>query len=285
MRLSIDHVTGFRYDGQVHSSYNEARMTPINTPTQTVWSTRLEVEPAPWQRHWTDYWGTQVTTFEVHEPHDTLTVHAHAVVDTHVRPAGWPDDRTVPAQDLAWDGLTAPKVIDKLAEYLGQTPRTRPPAELAEAVAALRDRPPRLAALDACRLIGDRVTYAPGATEVHSTAEDAWTGAQGVCQDFSHLAIGAVRSLGIPARYVSGYLHPEGEAAEAGVPHAAESHSWLEWWCGTWVAFDPTNMGVVGEQYVRVGHGRDYTDVSPLRGTYSGGASTMFVEVTMTQLR
>lgn len=285
MRLSIDHLTGFRYDGQVHSSYNEARMTPVNTPGQTVWSSRLQVEPTPWQVNHLDYWGTHVTTFEVHEPHDTLTVHAHAVVDTHIRPATWHLDRDVPAQDAGWDDLGQAKVIDQLAEYLAQSTRTAPHPELAEAVEELRGLAPRLAALDACAMISDRVEYAPGVTEVSSTAADAWAGAKGVCQDFSHLTVGALRSLGIPARYVSGYLHPEGSGAKPGVRVSAESHSWLEWWCGSWVAFDPTSMGAVGEQYVRVGHGRDYADVSPLRGTYAGGASTMFVEVTMTQLR
>jgi transglutaminase-like putative cysteine protease len=86
----------------------------------------------------------------------------------------------------------------------------------------------------------------------------------------------------LPARYVSGYLHPGGTGRNTAVE--GESHSWVEWWCGSWVAYDPTQHRRLTEKYVRVGHGRDYGDVAPLRGTYSGGASDMFVSVTMTEL-
>ena len=97
------------------------------------------------------------------------------------------------------------------------------------------------------------------------------------------MALGALRSIGLPARYVSGYLFPsEGTTPNATVE--GESHSWVEWWCGSWVGYDPTQRQRLSEHYVRVGHGRDYGDVAPLRGTYSGGASDMFVTVEMTQL-
>ncbi len=132
--------------------------------------------------------------------------------------------------------------------------------------------------------MGEHVSYEQGSTNVTSAAADVWEGGQGVCQDYSHLVIGALRSIGIPARYVSGYLHPA-RHAEANATVTGESHSWVEWWCGSWVAYDPTLRQRMSEQYVRVGHGRDYGDVAPLRGTYSGGASSeMFVTVEMTQL-
>ena len=96
------------------------------------------------------------------------------------------------------------------------------------------------------------------------------------------MALGALRSIGLPARYVSGYLFP----SEGHPEHDREGgvHSWVEWWCGSWVGYDPTQRRRLSEHYVRVGHGRDYGDVAPLRGTYSGGASEMFVTVEMTQL-
>jgi transglutaminase-like putative cysteine protease len=96
------------------------------------------------------------------------------------------------------------------------------------------------------------------------------------------LALGALRSIGLPARYVSGYLHPGSGEPNTSVP--GESHSWVEWWCGSWVAYDPTLSRRLTDGYVRVGHGRDYGDVAPLRGTYSGGPSEMFVTVEMTEL-
>lgn len=284
MRLRIDHHTGFGYDAPVRASYNQARMTPVSGPTQTVWSSRLTIEPTAWSHVGTDYFGTTVTTFELHEPHERLSVRANAVVDTHVVGTDWHQRRDVPDTDAGWDALTSTGVRDDLAEYLALTDRTRPHPDLLEAARQTTGEPPRLAALDVCARIAEAITYTPGVTEVNSSALDVWSGGRGVCQDFSHVAVGALRSIGIPARYVSGYLHPGGGDARVGQPVTGESHSWVEWWCGQWVAFDPTAMAPIGESYVRIGHGRDYGDVPPLRGTYAGGGSSLFVTVTITQL-
>ena len=281
MRLSIDHHTGFRYASPVRASYNEARMTPLTTPDQTVWSSRVSIDPSTWNFTYTDYWGTQVTTFELHEPHDRLTVHAQAVVETRRSEDTWDTDRRPDPADLGWPELRDSQVTDAMAELLVQNSRTEPPEELLELAERVRDAPPRLAALDLCGIVADRLSYERGSTAVTSTAREVWDGGRGVCQDFSHVTLGALRAIGLPARYVSGYLHPGGPA---NTTVAGESHSWIEWWCGSWVAFDPTVMRRISECYVRVGHGRDYGDVAPLRGTYSGGASEMFVTVEMTQL-
>ena len=112
MRLSIDHQTGFRYASRVKSSYNEARMTPAATEHQTVWSSRVSIEPAAWSFTYTDYWGTVVTTFELHEPHERLTVHAQGVVETHGDELAWDVDRRVAPNDLGWPALRDRAVID-----------------------------------------------------------------------------------------------------------------------------------------------------------------------------
>ena len=282
MRLSIDHQTGFRYASPVKSSYNEARMTPAATEHQTIWSSRLSIEPAAWSFTYTDYWGTRVTTFELHEAHERLTVHAQAVVDTRGDELAWDEERRVAPTDLGWAALRDRGVIDKMAEYLTVNRRTAPPEELRALAAEVADQPPRLAGLDVCRVLDERLHYEKGSTAVTSTAAEVWDLGAGVCQDYSHVALGALRSIGLPARYVSGYLHPGPRAANSTV--TGESHSWIEWWCGTWVAYDPTQGRRLTDSYVRVGHGRDYGDVAPLRGTYSGGASDMFVTVQMTEL-
>ena len=111
--------------------------------------------------------------------------------------------------------------------------------------------------------------YMRGVTGVHSTAAEAWGERKGVCQDIAHVALGALRSVGIPARYVSGYLHPDAGAA-IGQTVIGESHAWVEWFAGEWRGYDPTNLAEVGELHVLVGRGRDYSDVSPLRGVYAG---------------
>ncbi len=283
MRLSIEHKTGFRYSRKVKSSYNEARMTPIATPNQSVWGSRVSIAPDAWSYTYPDYWGTLVTAFELHEPHDQLTVQAEAVVETRGDELTWDADRRVAGNDLGWPALQDRGVVDSMTEFLTVDDRTAPPGELRELAQQAADQPPRLAALDICRLIADRLSYVRGSTPVNAKAADVWAGGQGVCQDFSHLALGALRSVGLPARYVSGYLHPSDDG-KTNMMVEGESHSWIEWWCGTWVGYDPTLRCRISENHVRVGHGRDYSDVAPLRGTYSGGPSQMFVTVQMTQL-
>jgi transglutaminase-like putative cysteine protease len=257
-------------------------MTPASTDDQTVWSSRITIEPAAWSFNYTDYWGTLATTFEVHEPHHRLSVHAQSVVETHGDDLAWDVDRRVAPNDLGWPALQDRALVDKMAEFLTVNERTQAPEELSDLAAATTAQPPRLAALDVCALIHDRLSYERGSTKVTSTAMEVWELGRGVCQDYSHLALGALRSMGLPARYVSGYLHPG--SGEPNTTVEGESHSWVEWWCGSWVAYDPTLCQRRTDCYVRVGHGRDYGDVAPLRGTYSGGRSEMFVTVEMTEL-
>jgi transglutaminase-like putative cysteine protease len=283
MRLSIEHRTGFRYSTTVKSSYNEARMTPVRTPGQTVWSSRVAISPYAWSFPYQDYWGTAVTAFELHERHDQLEVSAQAVVETHGDEDAWDVERRVGEDDLGWPELRDRGVVDSMTEFLTVNERTLAPEELHERAQQAAAAPPRLAALDICDLIADRMTYQRGSTSVNARAAEVWAGGRGVCQDFSHLALGALRSVGLPARYVSGYLHPV-SGAGPNETVLGESHSWIEWWCGSWVGFDPTLKCRISESYVRVGQGRDYSDVAPLRGTYSGGKSQMFVTVAMTQL-
>jgi transglutaminase-like putative cysteine protease len=119
---------------------------------------------------------------------------------------------------------------------------------------------------------------------VHTSGMQAWAERKGVCQDFAHIILAMLRSLGLPARYVSGYLHPKA-SAEIGETVAGESHAWVEWWDGEWVGYDPTNGKRVGEQHVAVARGRDYDDVSPLKGMYSGPkSSSLGVIVELTRL-
>jgi transglutaminase-like putative cysteine protease len=122
-----------------------------------------------------------------------------------------------------------------------------------------------------------------GITGVHSTATEAWEARKGVCQDIAHITLGALRAVGIPARYVSGYLHPRPNAG-VGEAVTGESHAWVEWFSGDWWGFDPTNNIEIGDRHVLVGRGRDYNDVPPLRGVYAGPfKSQLFVKVTITR--
>ena len=277
-RLRIQHQTGYRYEGPVTSSYNEVRVTPMTTPEQTALRTRLEVRPHPWQLVYHDYWGSQVTAFEVHEVHTELFVTATSTVEVD-RPETDPPGG-------GWDLLRDPRVADQMVELLAAQPSTAPPPELAERVRALvaSGARPDDVALELCRLVHSDVRYVPGSTGVHTRAADAWAERAGVCQDMAHLALGALRCAGIPARYVSGYLHPD-PAAPVGATVTGESHAWVEWWTGEWHGFDPTNDLPPGDHHVVVARGRDYADVPPLKGIYAGaGSSTMVVKVDITRL-
>jgi transglutaminase-like putative cysteine protease len=130
--------------------------------------------------------------------------------------------------------------------------------------------------------VRERVAYVKGATLVSSTAQEVWEQRQGVCQDLTHVTIALLRSVGIPARYVSGYLHSN-EGAGIGEKVVGESHAWVEYFSGDWVGVDPTNGGVIGLHHVVVAKGREYGDVPPLKGIYHGDPSSalgVVVEIT-----
>jgi len=278
-RLRITHMTGFRYGGDVTASYNEARMLPVSADGQLVLYSNLEILPISSQHSYVDYWGSQVSSFEILDAHKELALTATSLVE--VRP------RQHDGGDVGWDELAvAVEHSTATVEQLGQTQRTDPPVDVVEIAREIaRDSSDVCAAaLAICAAIGNAVEYMQGVTGVHSTAREAWTERKGVCQDITHLALGALRSVGIPARYVSGYLHPKPDAA-IGETVTGESHAWLEWFCGDeWRGFDPTNLIDIGDRHVLVGRGRDYNDVPPLRGVYAGPfGSTLFVSVEITR--
>ncbi|PZQ89094.1 MAG: transglutaminase [Leifsonia xyli] len=277
-RLRIRHSTGFHYQGAATASYNEARMLPVTGDGQLVLYSNLEISPISSTHSYVDYWGTRVSSFEILNPHDELSLTATSLVEVRARDAV---ERAFDWAELAAETARATEYVEQLT----QTPRTRPPeevVELARAIVAEHDDPCE-AARAVCTAIGERIEYMPGVTGVHTTALEAWEHRKGVCQDITHLAIGALRSAGIAARYVSGYLHPRPDA-ELGVTVAGESHAWVEWYCGQWHGFDPTNLIEIGDRHVIVGRGRDYNDVAPLRGVYAGPSSSkLFVTVEITR--
>ena len=261
-RLRIVHTSTFRYADPVVASYNEARMTPLSLPGQSVLETRLDIQPQTWSHDFRDYWGTHVTAFEVIAPHRSLVLTAEHVVEVAERPA--------PSQSVTWEGRRGAEVRDRLAEHLGTTDATDGPDDVvALARAAADGLEPAAAAEAVCRALRDEMEYIPGVTTVHTPAAEAWTSRTGVCQDMAHLALGALRAIGVPARYVSGYLHPD-SSGEVGTTVTGESHAWVEWWAGEWYGYDPTNRVPAGEHHVVLARGRCYDDVAPLRGIYAG---------------
>jgi len=279
MQLRIAHTTGFEYDGKANTSFNEARLTPLTLPGQIVVHSRVEVSPTPWAYTYKDYWGAQVTAFEVLDPHQSLTVTSLATVHTDRTPAGDPV--------MTWEQMRSPEVADVHTEFLTVSERVAPTEDLASLTREIADASdsPGAAARKVCALVNSEVKYVSGSTAVDAHASHSWGERSGVCQDMAHIVIGALRTVGIPTRYVSGYLHPKTEP-EIGEAVHGESHAWVEWWDEGWRGFDPTNDTEPGDRHVIVATGRDYNDVKPLSGIFSGsGTSRMFVDVQVTRLQ
>lgn len=278
-RMAITHVTRYRYAGPVATSYNEARLTPLTTPSQTTVDSRVEVSPAAHVSRYWDYWGTLVHAFDVHAQHTEMVVTGTSVVE---RSNGL--DHTAP--DAGWEDVDREEVRDRLCEYLSASRYV--PDEPALASVGRRVRAEAARPIDAVGAVTDwvrgQLVYEPGTTTTHTSAVEAWAAGRGVCQDFVHLSLAVLRAAGVPARYVSGYLHPHG-MPEIGVTARGESHAWVEAWVGDWVGVDPTNLVPIEERHVVVARGRDYGDVAPLKGIYNGGpAAESTVEVDVTRL-
>jgi transglutaminase-like putative cysteine protease len=274
-RMRVVHSTGYAYKSPVTASFNEARLTPRSDSRQNVILNRVETVPATRSYRYVDYWGTAVTAFDLHAPHTELEVTSSSVVET--------DRDEVPGEKVSWDDLTAEAVIDRFDEVLGPThytPSSKRILRVGQKIAKEHD--PFDAVVAAANWVNSELDYVPGTTGVHSSGLDAHREGKGVCQDFAHLTLILLRGMGIPARYVSGYLHPNSEAPVGDVIEG-QSHAWIQAWTGGWWNYDPTNDTDINEQYVSVGVGRDYSDVSPLKGVYSGEGSTdldVVVEIT-----
>lgn len=276
-RIRVVHESGYRYEAPVLESYNEVRLTPRSDNRQNVIVSRLETVPPTRSYRYTDYWGTTVTAFDLHVPHTELAVTASTVVETA--------DPLAPARSATWEELASEPLQDRYTEMLEFTPYVVRDRELTRTAKALRrNLEPAEAVLAACRWVREHLAYQPGTTGVHTSAVEAWHTGTGVCQDFAHLTLLLVREMGIPARYVSGYLLPRAQT-EIRQTVRGESHAWIEAWTGGWWGYDPTNDIEIGHRHVLVAVGRDYSDVPPLKGIFSGGtAAALDVTVSMTRL-
>jgi transglutaminase-like putative cysteine protease len=252
-------------------------MTPASAGGQHLLTTRLDIRPDARPMRYVDYWGTQVHAFDVHVSHTELVVTATSVVETAA---------AVTAPEVGWDTLAAAAVRDRFAELLAPSRYVVAEEEVDAVARSLRAAgSPVETGRAAVHWVNETLDYVRGATSVGTTSAEARGLGEGVCQDFSHLALAVLRSAGLPARYVSGYLFP-GTEPVLDVPVAAESHAWVEFWAGEWLPLDPSNLSEVAERHVLVARGRDYADVRPLAGVYSGPvAQALGVSVELTRLR
>ncbi|MBV9409139.1 MAG: transglutaminase family protein [Candidatus Eremiobacteraeota bacterium] len=280
MRYTIAHRTRYRYPVPVHESHTIAHLQPRSDLSQYCTRFELSVSPRARLYAYADRYGNDVHHFAVLPEHDTLEVVARSQVvvvrGAAAPPAALPreliDDD--PALDELWDYVHESRYVRFCEELDALLSSIGIPARGDDAVTWFRT---------AAQAIHDGFVYESGTTSVHATVEESIALRRGVCQDFAHVLIALCRRAGIPARYVSGYIH-SGSGETLG---AEASHAWAEAYLGPrgWIGIDPTNDTWIDEQFVRVATGRDYRDVAPVRGVYTGpSSSTMSVDVAVEAL-
>lgn len=276
MTYRIVHKTTYKYKHPVSFGNHVTYLTPRTQPRQTCKSHELRVTPAPAaQNERLDYFGNPVTLFTIHQPHEELNIEAHSQVAIDAQPAPWPelspawDDvaRSMPA-DLSDEGLDA-------YQFVFESPRVKPGEEFANYASHSfsRDRPLTEALLDFTARIHEDFDFDSKATTVRTAPDEVLRLRRGVCQDFAHLQIACLRSLGLPARYVSGYLRTYPPPGRPRLIGANVSHAWVSAYCpgAGWLDVDPTNNVIPSRDHVTLARGRDYGDVSPVRGVIVGG--------------
>jgi|688.fasta_scaffold84993_4 transglutaminase-like putative cysteine protease len=276
MTYRILHRTTYNYSEPVTVSHHSARVNPRFTAAQSRAQFSLRITPEPAVRKTrTDYFGNRVCFFAIQEIHSRLEVEAVSVVtlSASTPPALTLSPPWTEVAELFRDPVS-PEVVDQY-QFCFDSPLLRTAPDLADY--ARGSFPAGTPLLVGVANLNQRIfrdfKYDPVATSVATPLEEVWAKRRGVCQDFAHLAIACLRSLGLPARYVSGYLRTHAPPGKERLVGADASHAWFSVYCPSvgWVDFDPTNNLLTGEEHITVAYGRDYSDVSPVSGIITGG--------------
>ncbi|HEY3862181.1 MAG TPA: transglutaminase family protein [Verrucomicrobiae bacterium] len=269
-RWQIKHRTAYTYGAPARDSFNDARLKPVSNARQTAESFCLTTTPAAAFHEYQDFYGNWIHHFEIPSLHSSLVIESQSVVEAHP-PAPLPEDAaTVPLAGM-------PELVKSsdYFDYLGGSRLVTVEPEIwrlaLDATSGLSDTWQAAQAL--LRFTHGCLEYSPASTGVHTPLREALAKKRGVCQDFAHLMLGLCRALKIPASYVSGYL---------AVEKARATHAWVEVWIPTagWLALDPTHNRQIDHTYIKIGNGRDYSDVPPVTGSYRGTVKhTMEIDV------
>ena len=279
MIFHVTHTTRYTYATPVSQGLNEVRLTPRGLPGQRVRESAVRVNPQPaFMHHRKDYYGNDVTSFEVLEKHDRLEATAESIVEVlpglaeSIAPISWEEARNLIVKESDPASLAA-------SEFIYNSPYVPAVPQLGQY--ARETFAPQRPLLDSVRDLTHRIheefKYRPETTSIDVPLKNVLLKREGVCQDFAHVMIGALRSVRLAARYVSGYVRsgPKVQGAQA-------SHAWVEVFVpgSGWRGFDPTNDLMVSDNHVTLAWGRDYGDVTPVKGiTLGGGEQTVEVEV------
>jgi transglutaminase-like putative cysteine protease len=269
MRFDIEYTSVYSYPSEVWDNLNTVRVKPGSSMNQRVEGFELRLSPDAPVSERRDYFGTHVLEFGIHERHTELRIDAACRVATEAE--------TLPGE-TGWDQVATPEYRLAGGEFLLQAGTAPLNGQMKELTGTVRADSPLGTALRVAELIPERFTYQPGVTFVGSTVSDLLEAGAGVCQDFVHLSLRLLRSHGIAARYVSGYLFAASK--EGGLDSVeVQTHAWVEALVPgdpepNWIQLDPTNGKVADETHVKIGHGRFYQDVPPIRGVYKGAVSS-----------
>ena len=276
MRYQVTHTTGYNYSTPASLSQNELFLRPRATAHQNVIESNLSIMPEPQYRHHrTDYFGNTVEVFMIQHPHNKLAVTATSVVESSL-PVSPPPTDTLPWEEVAGrlSRRTQAAELDACQFVFASPMITVTPNSLSYASPSFPPGTPVLAgAVNLMQRIFTECLYDKTASNVETTVELVLANRKGVCQDFAHLAISCLRSLGLAARYVSGYLETIPKPGKVKLIGADASHAWISVFIpdNGWVDLDPTNNQMANEQYITLAWGRDYGDVAPVKGVVMGG--------------
>lgn len=278
MAYKVTHRTEYRYRSAVSSSFGEIVMLPRDLPWQECVSSALVIDPQPHDlRERLDFFGNRTAYFAVLEPHLLLSVTATSQVRVHARSA--------PAPGPAWEQVRDHRGDLDARQFALDSPQAAASEQLAEYATSsfAAGRPVLDAVTDLSSRIHHDFAYLPGVTRVTTTIDEVLQRRAGVCQDFAHVAIGCLRSVGLSARYVSGYLETTPPPGRERLVGADESHAWISVFVpdAGWIDIDPTNNKLVDEHYVTTAWGRDYTDVPPLKGVIFTEGATHDLDVSV----
>lgn len=276
MHYRIRHVTSYEYSESVSICHNEARLVPLTTSHQRPLGTRISIEPtASVLVSDVDYFGNTTHFFTLQEAHHRLSVIASSDVEVT------PYESPALALSIGWEAVRDRARIDRSAEslraleYTFESPYVRGTLGLQEyAMTSFGPKRPILEAVfDLTKRIQADFKYLPGSTNVSTPVDEVFARRRGVCQDFAHLEIAMLRACGLPACYVSGYVHNSPAPGQTKLQGADASHAWVSVWCPGfgYVDFDPTNGSVPRDEHITLARGRDFGDASPLRGVILGG--------------
>lgn len=278
MQYNVRHTTVYSYTDAVSLCQNQVHLSPRSTPYQSASDFHLEISPEPIvRRNWTDVFGNEVWYFSIEEPHKELTVTGRSLVT--VTPRSAPEPGLTPNWESVRDQLSQPTSAElrRVAQFSFESSYVRTLSEATDYAlqSFFPGRPLLEAALDLTSRIFRDFKYVPSSTAVTTSTKEVLATRRGVCQDFAHLQLTCLRGLGLAARYVSGYLLTDPPLGQPKLVGADASHAWLSVFCpgNGWIDLDPTNNVIPQARHVTVGWGRDYGDVCPIQGVFTGGGS------------